>query len=104
MDNLENRLWATAVQAAGEEGMEFSVPCSRNVRDLIAAGARDMHRENRISEADVETAGANLARLAREMIRVTREMGPRALSGGKMKIREAALVEAKKLCAVWPYC
>ena len=101
--NFENRLWATSVQLAGEAGMEFTVPCSCNVRDLIAAGVKHMLRENRLSETDLECADRSLCRLVEEMIRVTRELGIKALSGERIKIREGALVQAKELCPLWPF-
>ena len=104
MNNFENKLWATAVQLAAGAGMEFTVPCSHNVRDFIEAGVRDMRRENRNAEADFEQADFSLTRLVREMIRVTSSMGVTAFSGGKIAIREGALVEAKKLSPLWPYC
>ena len=100
---FENRLWATAVQLAADAGMGYSVPCSRNLRDLLAAGVRDMQRERRISEEELEMADKSASLLVAEMIRVTREMGTRALSGGKVTIREAALVHAKALCPLWPF-
>jgi len=100
---LENQLWATAVQMAQESGMEYTVPCSNNMRDLIAAGARDMQREGRTSEMDLEKADASLGLLVKEMIRVTHSLGARALSGSKTSIREAALVHAKELCPLWPF-
>lgn len=100
---LQNQLWATAVQLAQDSGMEFTVPCSQNLRDLIAAGARDMHRDGLDSEAYLEKADASLSVLVREMIRVTQALGGRALSGTKTAIREAALVQAKELCPQWPF-
>ncbi len=103
MQNFENRLWATSVQLAGEAGMEFTVPCSRNVQDLLAAGVKDMLREKRVSEEDLEQADASLSRLVGEMVRVTRQLGSNALSGEKIKIREGALVQAKELCPLWPF-
>jgi hypothetical protein len=103
MNNPENRLWATAVQLAGEAGMEYTIPCSRNVCDLITAGVMEMSREGRVSEEDWERADTSLSKLIREMILATRELGSRALSGGKIKIREAALVQSKKLCPLWPF-
>jgi hypothetical protein len=103
MKNLQNQLWATAVQLAQDSGMEYTVPCSHNVRDLIAAGARDMQREGRVSEDDMEKADASLSLLVKEMIRVTRNLGTRALSGNKTSIREVALVHAKELCPLWPF-
>ena len=104
MKNFETRLWATAFQQAQEAGMEYTVPCSRNLRDFIEAGVRDMQRENRASESDLEEADLNLGRLVGEMIQVTRQLGSNALSGQKIAIREGALVEAKRLCPLWPYC
>ena len=103
MSNFENRLWASSVQLAASAGMEYTVPCSRNVKDLLAAGVRDMQRERRVSEEDLEKADASLSLLVSEMIRVTREMGIRALSGEKVKIREGAFVHAKELCPLWPF-
>ncbi len=100
---LENQLWATAVQAAQDSGMEYTVPCSHNLRDLIAAGARDMRRDGRVSEEDLEKADVNLGVLVAEMIRVTRSLGDRSFSGRKTIIREAALVQSKELCPLWPF-
>ncbi|HAO99163.1 MAG TPA: hypothetical protein DCQ83_03880 [Fibrobacteres bacterium] len=103
MQNLENRLWVTAVQQARMVGMEYSVPCSRNVHDLIAAGINNMRRQGRVSETDLETADSNLSRLISSMISTTRDLGTGAISGEKTKIREGALVQAKELCPLWPF-
>ena len=103
MQQFENRLWATSIQLVREAGMDFTVPCSRNIRDLVAAGVRQMAREGRRAEADLEQADASISRLVEEMIRVTKELGAAALSGGKAKIREGALVQAKELCPQWPF-
>ena len=103
MADFENRLWATAVQSAETAGMELTVPCSHNVRDLIGAGVAAMRRENRLSEGDLEAADAALGRVAGEMVRVTRGLGAGAASGAKTVIREGALVEAKKLPRLWPF-
>lgn len=106
MIDLESRLWASAAQTVQDADMEFTVPCSRNVRDLIGAGASVMRRERRLSESDLETADANLARLAGEMVRVTRELGERdgkRAPGRRAPVRETALVNAKRLCPLWPF-
>lgn len=100
---LENRLWASAVQAARAAGMEFTVPCARNVRDLIRAGVGVMRRENRTAESDLEAADASLALLAGEMVHATREFGESADARGSIRIRESALVRAKNLCPLWPF-
>ena len=105
MIHVENRLWATAVQLADEAGMQFTVPCSHNVRDFIDAGVRDMKRENRWSDSDLEEADSSISRLVREMIEITSGLGITSMSGGKIAIREGALVDAKKkLSRLWPYC
>jgi hypothetical protein len=103
MINLENRLWNAAVQTAREAGMEFTVPCAHNLRDLIGAGASVMRRAGRTTETDLEIADINLTKLAGEMVRFTSAQGDAALSGGKCKIRENALVQAKELCPLWPF-
>ena len=103
MIQLENRLWASAMHSASEAGMEFTVPCSHNLRDLIRAGTGVMRREKRVSESDLELADVNLGKLVEEMTRVTRGFGKDAVSGGKIKIRETALAEAKELCPLWPF-
>ena len=99
----EGRLWALAVQTAAEAGMEFTVPCSRNLRDLIRAGVSAMRRGGRTLEADGGEAEASLGRLVGEMIRATRALGAGAVSGSKTVLREGALVDAKKLTGLWPY-
>ena len=104
MKNIENRLWATAFQLAQEAGMEYTVPCAHNVRDFIEAGVRDMERIHRVSDSDLEEADSNLGKLVIEMIRLTRNLGPQSFSGEKQVIREGALVDAKKLSRLWPYC
>lgn len=101
--NLENRLWASALHLAAENGMEFTVPCSQNLRDLIRAGISTMRRENRLDESDGELADAALSTLVQEMVRVTRDLNLSTLVGQKIPIREGALVLAKKLCPLWPY-
>jgi hypothetical protein len=96
MTTLENRLWASAVHEAEQSGLAFTVPCSRNVKDLIRAGVSVMVREGRTGEADAELADAHFARLVTEMIRATRAVG-------EADVRETALVQAKKLCPLWPF-
>lgn len=103
MINLENRLFTAANLTAGDAGMEFTVPCAHNLRDLIRAGTGVMRREQRTSETDLEVADISLSMLTSEMVRVTREQGAGAVSGGKVKIRETALVQAKELCPLWPF-
>jgi hypothetical protein len=103
MTNLETRLWASAVHTAGEAGMTFTVPCSRNVQDLIRAGAGVMRRENRFAEADLDTADASLGILMGEMIRVTRAFGEKPAAERAIPLRETALVKAKELCPLWPF-
>jgi hypothetical protein len=104
MENLETRFWATAVGNAREAGMTYTVPCSRNVRDLIRAGAAVMLRSGRTGEGDLELADAHLSRLTAEMVRLTRMMGEAPAEGtGKINIRETALVGAKELCPLWPF-
>ena len=103
MTHLENRLWNTAVLAARDAGMDFTVPCAHNLRDLIQAGTGVMRRSQRTSESDLEQADVSLSKLAGEMIRVTRGQGAAAFSGGKPRIRETAIVAAKELCPLWPF-
>jgi hypothetical protein len=99
---LETRLWASAAQSVLDAGMEFTVPCSRNVRDLIGAGASVMRREGRLSESDLEAADASLARLTGEMVRLTRG-AEKPVAGRRAPVRETALVGAKRLCPLWPF-
>ncbi len=103
MTDIETRLWASANQAVRNAGMEFTVPCSRNVRDLIGAGAAVMRRERRVAESDLEAADASLSRLTQEMIRSTRELGESPRAGRRVPVRETAVVAAKKLCPLWPF-
>jgi hypothetical protein len=104
MENFESRLWATAVGNARAAGMTYTVPCSRNVRDLIRAGTAVMQRSGRTGEGDRELADANLSLLTAEMVRLTRSMGEAPAEGtGKINIRETALVGAKELCPLWPF-
>ena len=112
MQNFESRLWASAAQTAQDAGMEFTGPCSRNVRDLLRAGASVMRREGRLSESDLEAADASLVRLTGEMVRLTRglegvekrgEAGGKSVPGRRVPLREGALVGAKRLCPLWPF-
>jgi hypothetical protein len=103
MINLENRLWNAAVQTVRDAGMDFTVPCAHNLRDLIQAGTGVMRRSRRTSESDLVLADSHLSKLAREMVRVTQGQGVAALSGGKLRVRETALVAAKELCPLWPF-
>ncbi len=103
MIDLESRLWASASQAVRDAGMEFTVPCSRNVRDLIRAGVAVMRRGKRTGESDLEAADESLRALVREMIRVTRELGETPPAGHPVPVRETALVAAKRLCPLWPF-
>jgi len=96
MLSLENRLWASAVHEADQAGLTFTVPCSRNVKDLIRAGTSTMVRENRTSEVDAEAADLSFARLTTEMIRASKVVH-------ESVVRETALVQAKKLCPLWPF-
>jgi hypothetical protein len=96
LTDFENRLWASAVHEADQAGLTISVPCSRNVKDLIRAGVATMVRESRTGETDTELAEASFARLVLEMIRASRAVGETVL-------RETAVVQAKKLCPLWPF-
>ncbi len=96
MQHLEDRLWASAARDARAAGLTISVPCSRNIKDLIRAGVLTMVRENRVAEADGEEADANLARLVTEMIRATKAVD-------ETVVRETAVVQAKRLCPLWPF-
>jgi len=96
MQHLESSLWASAARDARAAGLTISVPCSRNIRDLIRAGVLTMTRENRVAEADAEQADANLSRLTVEMIRATKAVG-------ESVVRETAVVQAKRLCPLWPF-
>jgi hypothetical protein len=96
LQNFENRLWASAVHDVDQAGLSITVPCSRNIKDLIRAGTAVMAREGREGEADAELAHENFARLVTEMIRATRAVG-------ETVVRETALVQAKKLCPLWPF-
>jgi hypothetical protein len=93
---FENRLWSSAVHEADQAGLTISVPCSRNVKDLIGAGVSTMRREQRVTELDTETAEASFALLTTEMIRASRAVG-------ETVVRETAVVQAKKLCPLWPF-
>ena len=103
MTTLENRLWNSAVFTARDAGMDFTVPCAHNLRDLIQAATGVMRRAQRTSEADLELADVHLSKLTDEMVRVTRAQGDAAFSGGKPRIRETAIVAAKELCPLWPF-
>lgn len=103
MTRFENRLWASAAHIAADAGMTFTVPCSRNVRDLIRAGIAVMIRAGRTSEADLETADAALSALVAEMVRVTRALGEPVPADGRPRIRETALVQAKRSALSWPF-
>lgn len=96
MHNLENRLWASAVYEAGQAGLTITVPCSRNIKDLIRAGIATMRREGRVDETDTEQADESFATLMAEMIRASKAVGETA-------VRETAVVYAKKLCPLWPF-
>jgi hypothetical protein len=103
MTTLENRLWNAATLTARDAGMDFTVPCAHNLRDLIQAGTGVMRRAQRTSESDLEIADMSLSKLTAEMVRVTRALGASALAGDKVRIRETALVQAKELCPLWPF-
>lgn len=102
---IEERLWVSARYLAKENGMDYSVPCSTIVRDLIRAGTRNMVRENRTSEPDFEEADLNLARLVEVMIAETKRIpNTPAPQSRPLIIREAAFVKSKVICPLWPYC
>jgi hypothetical protein len=102
---MEERLWITAKYVAGESDMEYSVPCATVVRDFVKAGARNMARENRMSEHDFEEADLNLSKLVRKMVEENRAYpNTRETLPGRMLIREAAFVKAKEICPLWPFC
>lgn len=100
---LETRLWATAAQTAREAGLEYSLPCSRNLRDLVRSGVAVMRRSGRTGEDDLDLASLHLGKVAAEMVRVTRTLDPRSAEGGPQRIRETALVQAKGLLPLWPF-
>lgn len=98
---IEKRLWVCARMIAEDGQAEFSVPCAHNVKDFIRAGAKNMQREGRTSEADLEEAEINLSLLVNGMVKSP--MGVEARAGGKKLLREGSLVTAKRLCPLWPF-
>jgi hypothetical protein len=98
---IEKRLWVCARMVAEEGNAEFSVPCAQNVKDFIRAGAKNMLRESRTTEPDLEEAEKNLTKLVSGMVKSP--MGVESRSGGVQLLREGALVVAKRLCPLWPF-
>ncbi len=101
---METALWVAAQDLARQAGMEFTVPCAHNVRDFIRAGILNMRRLSRETEEDWELARTNLIRLVKRMVEVTAAVKEGASGGKGIPIREGALVVAKRLCPLWPYC
>jgi hypothetical protein len=101
---METALWVAAQEVARQSGMEFSVPCAHNVRDFIRAGTLNMKRYSRESEDDFESAKKSLILLVESMVNSTRTNGEKPLAGKPFVVREAALVAAKRLCPLWPFC
>ncbi len=99
--DIEKRLWVAAREIAAQAGFEFTVPCAQNVKDFIRAGVRNMTRLGREQDADLEEAEANLSRWVEAMVKAsTATVG----SKNTKMIREGALVAAKRLCPIWPFC
>jgi hypothetical protein len=98
---IEKRLWVCARMVAEDGQAEFSVPCAHNVKDFIRAGAKNMQREARTSELDLEEAEKNLSILVNGMLKSP--MGVESRSDGKRLLREGSLVIAKRLCPLWPF-
>lgn len=102
---IEEQLWVNARYLVNESGMAFTLPCSSIIRDFINAGAKNMLRENRLTELDFEEAESNLTLFVHKMVEVTRKLAiPRATLAGPILIREMAFVKAKEICPLWPYC
>lgn len=101
---METALWVTAQDLARHAGMEFTVPCAHNVRDFIRAGVLNMKRLARGSEDDWDRARESLVRLVQAMVDSTRDAGEKPPAGKPIPIREGALVKAKRLCPLWPFC
>jgi hypothetical protein len=98
---IEQLLWVAAREIAGLKQAEFSVPCAANVKDFIRAGVKNMLREGRLGDADVEEAEKNLAILVAGMTSAPTGTQKHALRG--LVLREGSLVHAKRLCPLWPF-
>ena len=102
---MDEQLWVNAQYHANANGMDFTVPCITIIRDFIRAGTKNMLRENRIAEGDLDQAEKNLTKLVLRMVEVTRGLSNvRSNLPGPVLIRETAFVKAKELCPLWPYC
>lgn len=106
----EERLWILAKSLAHEAGLDFTLPCVTYVQDFVRAGIRNMNRENRLGETDLEEAEGNLALFVRAMIEAAeKSMTGRAQDNApstkayRGAIRENAFVAAKRLCPLWPF-
>jgi hypothetical protein len=100
-NTLEQRLWVAAREIALQEKTEFTVACAANVKDFIRAGVKNMARESRQIDADLEIAESNLTLWVKSMVE-TAKLNPIA-NNGLRPIREGALVLAKRLCPLWPF-
>jgi hypothetical protein len=99
--SIEQLLWVAAREIAGSKQAEFSVPCAANVKDFIRAGVKNMLREGRLGDADVEEAEKNLAILVAGMMNAPTGTQKHAIRG--LVLREGSLVHAKRLCPLWPF-
>ena len=100
----EEGLWVTARQLAAQAGFEFTVPCAAIVRDFIRAGVRNMEREGRFSESDTELANTHLSQLVEAMVLATHNLPSKDGARLAPVIREGAVVIAKRICPLWPFC
>lgn len=108
---IEQQLWVAAREFAGQHQAEFSVPCGANVKDFIRAGVKNMLREGRVGDADLDEAEKNLQLLVEGMVRApsgTQKRGPQKSGSPKqgfqgLTLREGSLVHAKRLCPLWPF-
>lgn len=103
---IEQQLWVAAREFAAQHQAEFSVPCGANVKDFIRAGVKNMLREGRVGDADLDEAEKNLQILVEGMVRSpsgTQKSGTQKQGAQGLILREGSLVHAKRLCPLWPF-
>ncbi len=103
MSDISQMLWATAIQSTQDAGMTLTVPCAQTLKDFIQAGVRSMQRQQRVGVEDIEKADMNLFQFMQEMILAMKTLDASPGLHGKIDLREAALVEAKRSGPFWPF-
>jgi hypothetical protein len=94
-------LWSAAEGRGHERGYSFSHTANNRLRRLVAKGARNLARHNKVApeSPQMARAKANLSRLIDEMVDAVEERG-----GGEIDIIAFKIVFTRLCPGLFPFC